>query len=98
MKIEIIKTTSGPACGKQMMRVTSDEGKLLGWIQPVNLSFEATLGGTQTFLSKQCFGHYELKACSCLLDAFLHLNISLEELDATPLPAGCYDEYWNKPY
>ena len=98
MKVEIVEVCTGYACGKQMMRVTSDEGKELGWIQPTNLCFESTLGSTLAFIAKQCFGHYEMYAASCLLDAFLHLGISLEELDRCGVPDGCYDEYWRKPY
>lgn len=98
MKAIIEPILSGPACGKQRMRIESNHGKLLGWIQPTNFDCAPTLGTSTVFLSQQCFGNYRTGVSNTLAGAFKHLGISLKELDNSELPRGCYDEFQRSSY
>lgn len=98
MKAKIEHIVSGPACGKQRMRVESNSGKLLGWIQPTYFDCAPILGVGTVFLTQRCNNDYHIGIACCLADAFKNLGISLKELDASKLPDGCYEEFYKKPY
>ena len=98
MKAKIEPILSGPAVGKQRMRVESNSGKLLGWIQPTYFDCAPILGVRTVFLIQRCNNDYHIGVASCLADAFKNLGISMKELDVSELPDGCYDEFQVKPY
>ena len=98
MKAIVQPILSGPAAGKQRMEVWSNSGKRLGWIQPTYFDCAPILGVRTVFITQRCFGDYRISVASCLADAFKNLGISMEELDHSELPDGCYDEFCNKPY
>lgn len=77
----------------------TNHGKLLGWIQVTHVDWSPILGGTTVFIVQSCHdGNYQTHIANCLADAFAKLGVSLQELDNSDIPDGCYDEFQNPPY
>lgn len=98
MKAIVQAILSGPACGKQRMEVWSNSGKRLGWIQPTYFDCAPVLGVRTVFLTQRSNGDHHIGIAACLADAFKNLGVSMEELDHSELPDGCYDEFQKKSY
>lgn len=97
MKATIETIHSGFACGKQRIRVESNSGELLGWIQVTNVDWSPILGATTIYIVQLCHGNkYDCHIGTTLAEAFLKLNVSLEELDHSELPEGIYNEFYSK--
>lgn len=98
MNVVIEHIVSGAACGKQRMRVETNRGKLLGWIQVTQVDWSPILGATTVFVVKSCHdGDYTTHIAECLAEAFGKLGVSISEMDNSKLPDGCYHEFTN-PY
>lgn len=93
MKAVQIAITSGPACGTMVTRVESNSGKLLGFIRVVAVEFPGACCYPCMFISHQCNGYYGTKICYTLLDAYLFLGVSSEELDNSDLGDYPYEEH-----
>jgi hypothetical protein len=94
MKATIEKTNTGLACGKQRIRVESNSGDLLGWIQVTNVDWSPILGATIVYVVQLCHnGNYGCYLGTTLAEAFSKLGVSLKELDNSELPDGIYDEF-----
>lgn len=97
MKATIETIHSGFACGKQRIRVESNSGELLGWIQVTNVDWSPILGATTVYIVQSCHGNkYGCHIGTTLAEAFSKLDVSLEELDHSELPEGIYDEFYSK--
>lgn len=99
MKVSLETIVSGQACGKQRVKVTTDDGDLLGWIQVTFVDWTPILGGGTRFIVQQCHnGNYKMQIFGCLWDAFKFLGITdIKELDECELPNGMYREYAFNP-
>ena len=97
MKATIEKIRGGEASGKQLIRVESNRGKLLGWIQVTNVDWTPVLGGTTLYIVQNCHdGNYSRHLASTIAEAFSKLGVSLKELDNSELPL--FKEFWLKRY
>lgn len=90
----IIEICCGIAHGKQRIRVESNRGKLLGWIQPTHVDWSPQLGLTTVYIVQHCHdSNYRTHIGVTLAEAFAKLGISSTELDNSQLPNGVYDEF-----
>lgn len=97
MKATIEKIRGGEASGKQLIRVESNRGKLLGWIQVTNVDWTPVLGGTTLYIVQNCHDvNYSRHLANTIAEAFSKLGVSLKELDNSELPL--FKEFWLKRY
>ena len=97
MKATIETIHSGFACGKQRIRVESNNGELLGWIQVTNVDWSPILGATTLYIVQNCHdGNYSRHLASTIAEAFSKLGVSLKELDNSELPL--FKEFWLNRY
>ena len=100
MKAIQIHITSGRAAGTMVTRVESNSGKLLGFIRVVNVDWTPVLCAATLYISQQCYtgdtlksSRFKTKACSTLLDAYIFLGVSSQELDNSDLGEYPYEEH-----
>jgi hypothetical protein len=105
MKAKQIPITTGAACGTMVTRVESNSGKLLGFIRVVNVDWTPVLCGTTLYISQQCYtgdtlesSRFKTKACHTLLEAYLFLGVSSNELDNSDLGEYPYAEHTPSRY